>query len=460
MFISDSFGVNQAGRLTIGGADAVELAARYGTPLYVMDEDGIRGACRRYKEAIRASYGENGGAVAFASKAFCCKAMCRIVAEEGLGLDVVSDGEILTALAADVPPERIIFHGNNKTTEELSLALRSGVGRIAVDNLFELELVNQLAASIGVTAKIFFRVKPGVDPHTFQAVRTGGVDSKFGLGLENGEAFEAVKRAIQLDNIELMGINRHIGSQIFDISAFELAAEVMVGFIVKVKDELGFTLRELNLGGGFPIRYLDTDGQVVYADYIERVSKVVKKACAAGKLDMPFIIIEPGRSIVSSFGATLYKVGGIKEIAGVRTYVIVDGGMGDNPRYALYKSEYSMVIANKASQPLSTRVTVAGRYCESGDMLGENVPLQEAAAGDVLAVLATGAYNYAMAMNYNRVPKAAVVMISEGTDRLAVRRETPEDVARNDIEHKKLPPRREFFHFYERKSAIEELING
>ena len=433
MFVSDCLNVNAAGNLTIGGVDTVELVEKFGTPLYVMDEKQIRQACRRYRSSIEQYYGGRGLAI-YASKALCCKEICRIMSDEGMGFDVTSGGELYTALEAGFPAERIYFHGNNKTAEELIYAIRSRVGCIVVDNAYELELLNELAAGCGHRVNIMFRIKPGVDAHTHDFVRTGSIDSKFGFALETGEAFEAVKQAISMKNIHFSGIHCHIGSQIFDIEPFELAAEIMLGLLARVKNECGFEIEQLNLGGGFGIRYLPEHDPVEYERYMKQVSMVVEKTCMKLGVGMPFILIEPGRSIVGPAGITLYKVGGVKEIPGIRTYVSVNGGMTDNPRYALYGSDYNMMIANKASRPKEMAVTVAGRCCESGDLLGENVPLQSANVGDILAVLATGAYNYSMASNYNRVPRPAIVMIGgDGQPRLIVKRESYEDLTRNDV---------------------------
>lgn len=432
MFVSDCLGVNAHGHLTIGGRDTVELAQTFGTPLYVMDEEEIRKTCRRYKTSIEQFYGGR-GMVAFASKAFCCKAMCKIADEEGLCLDVVSGGELYTALSAGFPVEKILFHGNNKTLEELTYAVRSGVGRIVVDNIFELELLEQIAAGAGQTVNIQFRIKPGVDAHTHDFVQTGQIDSKFGFALETGEAMDAVDKALAMKNVELAGVHCHIGSQIFDIDPFELAARLLLDFIAQVKEKHGYEIPELNLGGGYGIKYIPGHDPVEYERYMKRISVIVKEVCAEKGIGMPFIMMEPGRSIVGPAGITLYRVGAEKVIPHIRTYLSVDGGMADNPRYALYRSEYDMVVANRASEPKNRVFTIAGRCCESGDLLGEGVPLQEAKVGDTLAVLATGAYNYSMASNYNRLPKPAVVMVRGGDARVVVKRETYADIVRNDM---------------------------
>ena len=433
MLVSKNLAVNEQGHLTVGGMDTVELAKEYGTPLYIMDEGLIREHCRSFRESMDKYYGGQ-GLVCYASKAFCCKAMCRIMFEEGLGLDVVSEGELYTALSVGFPPEKLCFHGNNKTDHELSYALENGVGRIIVDNIYELERLNRLAEKTGRTANIMYRIKPGIDAHTHNFIMTGQIDSKFGFALETGEAYEAVKKAIECSHINLVGLHCHIGSQIFDIDPFVKAAEVMLTFIAKIKDELGFEVKELNLGGGFGIRYTEEDAPVGYDKYMEKVSEKVKKVCAEKNVKLPFILIEPGRSIAAPAGITLYTVGGRKEIPNIRTYVSVDGGMGDNPRYALYQSKYDVEVANKANLPKTETVTVAGKCCETGDLIGEGMPIQPVEPGDILAVLATGAYNYSMSSNYNRIPKPPVVMIRDGKSRVVVKRETFEDIVRNDID--------------------------
>lgn len=433
MFISNCLNVNEKNHLTIGGADTVELCKEYGTPLYVFDEDKIRADIRIYTNAMKKHYAD-GGMVLYASKAFCCKAMCRIANEEGLGLDVVSGGELFTALSAGFPAEKIYFHGNNKTKAELFEALAAGVGRIVVDNVYELRLLNSLAGSISKTVNILFRIKPGIDAHTHDFVKTGQIDSKFGVALENGEAMEIIKEAKTLSNINVIGVHCHIGSQIFELEPFREAAEVMMRFIYDIKEETGLEIEELNLGGGFGIRYVESDDPISYDKYIEAVHKVVENAAQKLGVKLPKILMEPGRSIVAPAGITLYTVGGIKDIPNIRKYISVDGGMADSPRYILYGSEYDFVIANKAGDKKTDTVTVAGKCCESGDVLGENVSIQTADIGDTLAVLATGAYNYSMASNYNRIPKPAVVFVKNSVPRLVVKRETYEDIIKNDLD--------------------------
>jgi len=433
MLISDCLGVNNHGHLTIGGKDTLELAKEYGTPLYVMDEGMIRANCRRYVSAIKTHYGGKGTA-AYASKAFCCKAICAVTADEGMALDIVSCGELYTALKAGFPPERILFHGNNKTDEDIAYAVSSKVGRIVVDNSNELRRVNEAAALQGGKQPVQLRITPGVDPQTHDFIRTGQVDSKFGFTLQTGEAMKAARLAAELKNISLMGAHCHIGSQILDVPTYVLTAEVMMGFIADVRDELGVTLGELNLGGGFGIRYTAAqDAPPEYERYIEGISGAIGKVCSKRGIDKPFLYIEPGRSIVGPAGITLYTVGVLKEIPEIRTYLSVDGGITDNPRFALYGSRYEMLIADRADQPKTKEYTVAGRCCESGDILGKDVPIQEAKAGDTLAVLATGAYNYSMASNYNRLPKPPVVFVKDGAAQVVVKRQTFDDILQDDV---------------------------
>lgn len=432
MFISECLATNEKKHLTIGGVDTVELAEQYGTPLYVMDEEMIRKNCRIYKNAVDKYYDGN-GLILYASKAFSCTYIYKAVMQEGLGADVVSGGELYTALKAKLPAERIYFHGNNKTIDEIEMAVKHGVGRIVVDNVYELGRVDAVSSKYNKVTKILFRIKPGIDAHTHDFIQTGQIDSKFGVALETGEAMDIITQASKLKNVEVVGVHCHIGSQIFDLEPFELAARVMMNFIGDVKDRLGLKLTELNLGGGFGIKYLNSHDPVAYDEYIRSVSEVVKAVAKERALDVPKIIMEPGRSLVGEAGITLYTVGAVKNIPNVRTYVSVDGGMADNPRYILYQSEYSAVLANRAEDKPTAPVTLAGRCCESGDLLAKDIMLPDVKSGDILAVLATGAYNYSMASNYNRIPRPPVVMVSGGRSKLVVRRETYDDIIRNDI---------------------------
>lgn len=432
MFVSDCISINEKGHLTIGSADTVELAKEFGTPVYVFDENEIRANLRAFRNSIEENYGGN-GLVCYASKAFSCKEIYRICKQEGTGVDVVSGGELYTALSVDFPAENIVFHGNNKTPDELLMAVENGVGRVVVDNLTELKRLNEIAAGAGKTVGIMLRIKPGVDAHTHDFIKTGQIDSKFGFALETGEALEAAKAALAMPNLKLRGLHCHIGSQIFDIDPFELAAEVMLNLYKQIKDETGAELDELNLGGGFGIKYVDGDTPIPYGEYMKNVSAVVKAETEKLGLKMPFILIEPGRSVVGAAGLTLYTVGAVKEIPGIRTFVSVDGGMADNPRYALYHADYQVICANKANEEKNMTVTVAGKCCESGDLIQENTKVQTVEAGDILAVLSTGAYNYSMASNYNRIPKLPVVMVDNGRARTVVKRETYEMVAACDV---------------------------
>lgn len=432
MNVMNNLGVNEQGHLTAGGIDTVSLAEKYGTPLYVMDEVVLRENLRSLISSVDKYY-SGGGLVCYASKTFCCKAVCKIAEEEGAGLDVVSGGELYTAKTANFPMDKVVFHGNNKTDEELKLAVDYNVGHIVVDNINELERLDKICEAAGKKADIMLRIKPGIDAHTHNFIRTGQIDSKFGFALETGEAFDAVKRSLEMKNVSLKGVHCHIGSQIFDIDPFVCAAEVMLRFCGRIKKELNFEIKSLNLGGGFGIKYTEKDNPVPLDSYMELVSEKVKEICAEEQLELPFILIEPGRSVAAPAGLTLYTAGSVKHIPDIRTYVSVDGGMCDNPRYILYGSEYEAVAANKADKPKTEVVTLAGKCCESGDLIGENMPIQKVEAGDIIAVLATGAYNYSMSSNYNRIPRPPVVMIKDGESRIVVKGETYEDIIRNDV---------------------------
>lgn len=432
MFISENLSVNDCGHLTVGGYDTVKLAEEYGTPLYVLDEILFRKNCQVYKNAIDKYYGGN-GLVLYANKSLCTVHTCKIAMDEGLGADVVSGGELYTAIKAGFPMDKIYFHGNNKTDDELHMAVSNGVGHIIVDNLWELERLNEIAKAQGIVQNIMFRIKPGVDAHTHDFIQTGQIDSKFGVALENGEAFEIYEIAYKMSNVNPDGLHCHIGSQIFDVEPFVQTAEIMMNFAGDLKDKLGLVIKKLNLGGGFGIRYTAKDDPVPYNEYIKHVSQTVKDVANRRGLDMPFILMEPGRSISAPAGITLYTVGSIKDIKNVRKYVSVDGGMSDNPRYTMYEAEYTAVIANKANEPADDKVTVAGKCCESGDLLLKDTMLQKPESGDILAVLATGAYNYSMSSNYNRIPRPAMVAVRNGEAKVIVKRETYEDVIKNDI---------------------------
>lgn len=432
MFHSPNLSINEKNHLTIGQHDTVELAQTFGTPLYVLDEDLMRQNCRAYKKAID-DYYDGHGLVLFASKALCTMYTGKLVADEGLGADVVSGGELYTLYKAGFPMEKVFFHGNNKTPEEIELALTCGVGHIVVDNQYELELLNRIACQKNITQRILFRIKPGIDAHTHNFVKTGQIDSKFGVALANGEAFEIHKLALSMSHIQVDGVHCHIGSQIFDVEPFCEAAKRMIDFIADLYDKLGHKVSILNLGGGIGIQYAESDDPLAPPLYIQAVTEVVKTLVAEKKIDLPFLVFEPGRSIVASAGITLYTVGCVKEIKNVRTYVSVDGGMCDNPRYILYGSKYSAVLANNASAEPVAPVTIAGKCCESGDLIQEHILMPKIQVGDTLAILATGAYNYSMASNYNRIPRPPIVAVKGEDAKVIVKRETYEDLIKNDV---------------------------
>lgn len=423
--------INDKGHLEIGKCDTTDLAREFGTPLYIMDEALIRQRCREYMNAFR----ESGLSfqVAYASKAFCVKAMCRIVEEEGLSLDVVSDGELYTALEAGFPPERIHFHGNNKTPDELEMALDANIGCFVVDNFVELRMLNAIAAQKGKNVNILLRLTPGVEAHTHEFISTGQIDSKFGFDLESGAAFEAVKEAASLSQVHVLGVHSHIGSQIFEVEGFRLAVEKVSEFAADVKNRLNFDFEVLNLGGGFGIRYTKEDTPLPVSAYVQAITGTVKEQFAARSMPIPQIWVEPGRSIVGEAGTTLYTIGTQKEIPGVRKYVAVDGGMTDNIRPALYDSVYEAIVANRANEEPEEAVSIAGKACESGDMLIWDIELPKVKSGDLLAVSCTGAYNYAMASNYNRIRRPAVVFVQDGQADLVVKRESHEDIVSQDI---------------------------
>ena len=432
MILHSHLDTNEQGHLTIGGMDTVELAKTYGTPAYILDENVIRENCRTYRKAAMEYFGEDALPL-YASKALCFTGIYKIAAEEGMGVDCVSGGELYTAKAAGFPAERIYFHGNNKTDRDIADAMDMGVGTFVVDNFDELYALSAEAVRRGVTQRILLRITPGIDPHTHRAIMTGNVDSKFGSAIVTGQAMAIVKAAIAAEGVDLAGLHCHIGSQIFDIEPFADAADIMVRFIAEIKKECGYEIRELNLGGGLGVRYTEYDREIDYADSIRQIASVVTGYCQEHRIRMPRVILEPGRSLVAAAGITLYTVGSVKEIPGFKNYISVDGGMPDNPRYALYQSQYTALIANRATAPRTYRATLAGRCCESGDLLGEYMEIQEAKRGDILAVLVTGAYNYSMASNYNRLPRPPIIMVKDGKARVAVRRETYEDLISHDI---------------------------
>lgn len=418
--------------LVIGGLTASELRERFGTPLYVMDESYIREVSRSFQKTIEAFYGE--GAVAFASKAFSAVAMYKIINSEGLSIDVVSGGELFAALRAGFPPERIYFHGNNKLFNEIEFAVLSGVGNIVIDHPDEIEMISAAAKRLGEVQSVMLRINPGIEAHTYAAVQTATPDSKFGWAIEDKNTVELIKRAAAAENLVFSGLHAHIGSQIFEISGYEMLIDKMTSFIVKLNG-LGIDVKILNLGGGFGITYTEEDPEFSgdqYAWYVKTIAMFLSKAVVEKKIKRPFLVIEPGRSIVGEAGVTLYTVGAVKTIPDIRKYIAIDGGMFDNPRYALYGSKYSAIVANKAALPASETVTICGKCCESGDIIAKDIKLAPAKRGDIIAVFATGAYNYTMAMNYNMNPIPPVVLVQDGKADYIVKPQTYEDLIRNN----------------------------
>ena len=430
--LHDNLSVNGEGKLCFCGVDTTALCEKYGTPLMLLDESMIRERARSYAEAMK-KYFTKGSKAYFASKALSFKEIYRIVGEEGMGIDIVSVGELYTAKSAGFDLKNACFHGNNKTSEAIAYAIDEGVGLIVVDNDRELNKIDRIAGERGVKQNVLLRLSPGIDPHTHAKISTGRVDSKFGTAIATGQAVELVREALSLKNVCLLGFHSHIGSQIFEIDPFVSAAEIMIAFISEVKRRFDFNTKILNLGGGFGARYVDDDPIISYDDFLARISEKIRLLCKKEKVKMPDVIVEPGRSVVAEAGITLYTTEGVKSITGYKNYVSVDGGMTDNPRYTLYQSKYTVINADKAASPSDFVATIAGCCCESGDLIGEDIALAEPDEGDRIAVLSTGAYNYSMASNYNRVPRPPVVMIKDGADRLVVKRESLNDLIKNDL---------------------------
>lgn len=431
--ICENLSISPSGHLLFAGQDTTVLAQRYGTPLYLMDEERIRKNCRTYIDAMKKCFGETSFPL-LASKAASFKQIYRIAKEEGMGIDVVSAGEFYTALSTDFPAERIYFHGSNKTDDEIDYAIKNKIGYFVADSLEELDAIDRAAESYGVCQKILLRITPGIDPHTYAAVATGKVDSKFGFAIETGAADEALKLAVSKKNIEICGIHCHVGSQVFDSEVFFKSSRVMLEYASHIKTEFGIEIKILNLGGGYGVRYIEADPEIDIADNIAQVAKCVKEICNELEMEVPQIRMEPGRSIVADAGMTLYTVGVVKKIPEYKNYVSVDGGMTDNPRFALYGSKYTVYAANKMNEACDFKCTLAGRCCESGDIVQEDVSLpSDICRGDVVAVLTTGAYNYSMSSNYNRVPRPPIVMLDKGKAYVAVERETFEDLISKDI---------------------------
>ena len=435
--ICNNLSVNEKGHLTLGGVDTVDMAEKYGTPLYLYDENRIRERCKTYVTAMKEAFGESALPL-FASKAASFKQIYRIVMSEGMGTDIVSSGELYTAASVGFPLEKAYFHSNNKTDADIAYAIDERIGYFVVDNVEELDAIDKIAGEKSVKQNVLLRLTPGIDPHTYAAVATGKVDSKFGSAIETGQAEQITKYALELENIILVGFHCHVGSQVFDSDVFLRASEIMLDFIAEMQKKYGFMAKELDLGGGYGVRYLESDPHIDIAANIHQVAEHMKAYCQKIGINIPDIRMEPGRSIVADAGLTVYTAGTVKRIPGYKNYVSVDGGMADNPRFALYGSSYTVCLANRMNaeeEGVPTfKCSVVGRCCESGDILQENVTLPaDIKRGDKIAVLTTGAYNYSMSSNYNRLGKPPVVMLKDGCDYLAVKRETPEDICRNDM---------------------------
>lgn len=431
----DTLKINAKGHLEIGGADCVELAQNFGTPLYVFDEAYIRRMMRVYRDTLQKEYGEN-SLVLYASKAFSCQAIYRIADEENIGVDVVSGGELYTALQAGFPAKNMYMHGNNKLDYEIGEALDAGIGCIVADAYSEIDKIDAEAAKRGIVQPILLRINPGIEAHTHAFVQTATTDSKFGFSVSDGTAERVTAYAMQKKNVRLDGYHCHIGSQIFEKQSFVLAVEKCMDFAADMQNRLTFKLKTLNLGGGFGIWYTDEDRKISaeeYAEYAKALVAAVKRKAQESGMELPFLVIEPGRSIIGEAGITLYTVGAIKDIPAVKKYVAVDGGMFDNPRYALYQSKYTPVLANRANEEVTEIVTIAGKCCESGDIIAANVALPKAQSGDILAILSTGAYNYSMAMNYNRNKIPPCVLVNDGEADYIVKPQSYADINRNDV---------------------------
>lgn len=427
--------VNAKGHLEIGGCDSLELAEKFGTPLYVYDEDYIRLMMRTYKNTINSEYAGN-GQVLYASKAFSCLAVYAIAKQEGIGCDAVSGGELYTALQAGFDAKNIYVHGNNKTYEELCEAVDAGVGGIVIDSYREADLLEKICGEKGKKQDVLIRINPGVEAHTHAFVQTARTDSKFGFSISDGTALSYTKHVLSLKNVNLRGFHCHIGSQIFEKKSFVLAAEKVLDFIADVKEDTGFEADVLNIGGGFGVYYTDDDPKFKpedYADYLKALIAAIIAKCKELNLNKPYLLLEPGRSIVGEAGITLYTVGSVKDITGIRKYVAIDGGMFENPRYALYQSKYTAVKASDVNAPCTQKVSIAGKCCESGDLIGVDMPLPEVESGDILAVFTTGAYHYSMASNYNRNLIPASILVKDGKADVIIKRQTYGDLIRNDV---------------------------
>lgn len=424
--------INQAGHLTIGGVDSLKLAKEYGTPLVVYDVSQIRNQIRAFKKVFEEE--QVNYAVSYASKAFASIAMYQVANEEGAYTDVVSAGELYTAMKANFPMERISFHGNNKSKEELEMAVKNHVGKIMIDNFYEINLLNQVLEEQDSEINVMLRITPGISAHTHQYDQTGQVDSKFGFDLKSGQADKALQEVLKNQRMHMLGIHAHIGSQIFELNGFEMAAAKLVDVAASWRKNYDYTAQVINVGGGFGIKYVQEDHPLKPEEFVKAIVKTIKDEATKHNFPLPEIDIEPGRSIVGPAGYNLYKVGSMKEIPGLVPYVAVDGGMGDNIRPALYQAKYETVLTNDPQRKASQEFHVAGKYCESGDILADaKLPLLK--AGDILAMLDTGAYGYSMASNYNRNPRPAVVFAEDGKAQVVIRRESLEDLVHLDQDY-------------------------
>lgn len=421
----------ESNELCIGGISCSDLVKEFGSPLYVMDENLLISTCKSYYDNFKCK--ENHNRVAYAGKAFLTKAMCKLVNEQGLYLDVVSGGELFTAYKAGFPLNKVYFHGNNKSRGEIELGVKLGVGRFVVDNLDEMKMLNEEAGKNNIKQDIYLRLTPGIEAHTHDYIKTGQIDSKFGFAPVGETIMNAVKLALDCENLNLKGLHCHIGSQIFETEPYKDAVEIMMNFMKEIKDQTGHIIPELDLGGGFGIHYTDEDKPREPKEYCEVILNKVDEVCSRLNIERPILTIEPGRSIVGNAGITLYTIGAIKNIEGFRTYVSVDGGMTDNIRPALYGAKYEMAIANKIDEKANTRVAIAGKCCESGDIFIEDICIQKPEIGDILAVFSTGAYGFSMSSNYNKNPKAPVVFIKDGVVRLVSKRQSYEELLELEV---------------------------
>lgn len=426
----DTAQINDQGQLVIGGCNVLELAEEHGTPVYVFDEETLRGRCRSFVNEFQKLYPAS--QVLYASKAYINPALAKIFQDEGLGLDVVSGGELAVVRQAGFPLEKVYFHGNNKTPQELSEALEQGIGRVVVDSFYELELLNRIASEAGKTQDILIRVSPGIDPHTHVYTTTGIVDSKFGFSIETGDAAQAIRQALAATNLRLKGLHFHLGSPIFELDPYRVATELVLKFAAGFREE-GLELEEFSPGGGFAIAYTRDQEPPTIAEYAEAIVSTVQSTCDELGLPQPTLLIEPGRAIIGPAGVALYRIGAIKDIPGVRKYVSVDGGMGDNIRPALYQAAYEVVLAGKANQEPAEKVTIAGKYCESGDILATDIMLPKSQSGDIIAIPASGAYAPSMASNYNLNPRPPMVLVKDGRSRVIRRRESYQDLMLCDV---------------------------